>query len=86
MALVDLIDVKKKFGTKSILNNANLTINDKERIAIIGKNGGGKSTLMKIIAGIYTPDEGRVVTQNGINVQYLEQAPNFKSHFTVEQP
>ena len=85
MALVDLIDVKKKFGTKSILNNANLTINDKERIAIIGKNGGGKSTLMKIIAGIYTPDEGRVVTQNGINVQYLEQAPNFKSHFTVEQ-
>ena len=47
MALVDLIDVKKKFGTKSILNNANLTINDKERIAIIGKNGGGKSTLMK---------------------------------------
>ncbi|NLK66768.1 MAG: ABC-F family ATP-binding cassette domain-containing protein [Campylobacteraceae bacterium] len=83
MALIDLIDVSKKFGSDVILDNLNLSIDEKERIAIIGKNGSGKSTLMKIIAGLYQPDDGRVVTQNNINIQYLRQVPKFEEGLTV---
>ena len=51
MALIDLIDVSKKFGANEILNSVSLSVNENEKIAIIGKNGSGKSTLMKIISG-----------------------------------
>lgn len=83
MALIDLIDVTKKFSTDVILNSVNFSINDKERVAIIGKNGGGKSTLMKIIMGVYKADDGRVMLQNGINVQMLDQNPSFDPKFSV---
>ena len=82
MALVDLIDVTKKFGSNVVLDAVNFSVNDKERIAIIGKNGGGKSTLMKILCGIYEVDDGRVVTQNNINIQMLEQAPKFSENLS----
>lgn len=84
MALVDLIDVTKKFGSNVVLDAVNFSVNDKERIAIIGKNGGGKSTLMKILCGIYEVDDGRVVTQNNINIQMLEQAPKFSENLSVK--
>ena len=84
MALVDLIDITKKFGSNVVLDAVNFSVNDKERIAIIGKNGGGKSTLMKILCGIYEVDDGRVVTQNNINIQMLEQAPKFSENLSVK--
>ena len=84
MALVDLIDITKKFGSNVVLDAVNFSVNDKERIAIIGKNGGGKSTLMKILCGIYESDDGRVVTQNNINIQMLEQAPKFSENLSVK--
>ena len=84
MALVDLIDVTKKFGANVVLDSINFSVNDKERIAIIGKNGGGKSTLMKILCGIYEVDDGRVVRQNNINIQMLEQAPKFSENLSVK--
>lgn len=84
MALVDLIGVSKKFGNNVILDDVNFSINDKERIAIIGKNGGGKSTLMKVICKIYEPDEGRVVTQNNIAIHMLSQKPEFEADISVK--
>ena len=84
MALVDLIDVTKKFGSNVVLDAVNFSVNDKERIAIIGKNGGGKSTLMKILCGIYEVDDGRVIRQNNINIQMLEQAPKFNENLSVK--
>ena len=51
MALIDLIDVSKKFGPNEILNKVSLSVNERERIAIIGKNGSGKNTLIKLVAG-----------------------------------
>lgn len=83
MALIDLIDVSKRFGDKIVLENCSLSIAQKERIAIIGKNGGGKSTLMKLICGALKPDNGKVVTQNNISVQMLSQTPKFDDSFTV---
>ena len=59
MALIDLIEISKKFGEKVIFDGANFSINEGERVAIIGKNGEGKSTLMKIICGEYELDDGR---------------------------
>lgn len=83
MAIVDIIDGSKKFGTKVILDGINFSVNDKERIAIIGKNGGGKSTLMKILCSVYELDEGRVITQNGINIQMFSQNPSFDDSMSI---
>ncbi|ASM36572.1 ABC-F family ATP-binding cassette domain-containing protein [Campylobacter sputorum] len=85
MAIIDIIDGSKKFGSKVILDAINFSINDKERIAIIGKNGGGKSTLMKILCSIYSLDDGRVITQNGINIQMFSQNPTFDENMSIKE-
>ena len=85
MALIDLIDVSKKFGANEILNAVNFSVNENEKIAIIGKNGSGKSTLMKIISGEVAADSGRRIVQNLISVEMLAQTPNFNATFTVRQ-
>ena len=83
MALIDLIDVSKKFGANEILNSVSLSVNENEKIAIIGKNGSGKSTLMKIISGEVAADSGRRIVQNLISVEMLAQNPNFNATFIV---
>ncbi|WP_172199073.1 ribosomal protection-like ABC-F family protein [Campylobacter sp. RM16188] len=85
MALVDLIEVSKKFGANEILNQINFSINEREIIAVIGKNGSGKSTLMKLVAGSYEPDTGRRVVQNGIKVEMLAQNPKFDEGISVKE-
>ncbi|WP_221254951.1 ribosomal protection-like ABC-F family protein [Campylobacter sp. 19-13652] len=85
MALIDLIDISKKFSIKQVLNGVSLNINDGERIAIVGKNGGGKSTLMKIINGEYEPDEGRVIRQANISIDMLAQSPKFDDALRVKE-
>lgn len=84
MALIDLIEVSKRFGDKEILKDASFSVNEKERIAIIGKNGGGKSTLMKILCGSYEIDKGRIITQNNLSIQMLSQAPKFSDGLSVK--
>ncbi|MCR4941718.1 MAG: ABC-F family ATP-binding cassette domain-containing protein [Campylobacter sp.] len=83
MALIDLIEVSKKFDTKEILNEVSLSIGEHEKIAIIGKNGGGKSTLMKILCGVLESDSGRVIRQNNIKVEMLAQQPKFEANLSV---
>ena len=84
MALIELIDVTKKFGSHVVLDGVNFALDANERVAVIGKNGGGKSTLMKIIAGLCEIDEGRVITQNGLNIQMLAQTPKFNENLSVK--
>ena len=84
MALIDLIDVSKKFGPNEILNKISLSVNERERIAIIGKNGSGKSTLMKLVAGSLEPDSGRRIAQGGVKVEMLAQNPKFDDAATVK--
>ncbi|WP_103639507.1 ribosomal protection-like ABC-F family protein [Campylobacter concisus] len=83
MALIDLIDVSKKFGANEILNSVSLSVNENEKIAIIGKNGSGKSTLMKIVSGELAADSGRRIVQSLISVEMLAQNPNFNATFSV---
>jgi len=85
MALLDLIGISKAYESKKILTNIDFSINEGERIAIIGKNGGGKSTLMKIVAGKLDFDEGRRVVQNNIKIEMLDQNPTFKDDITVKE-
>lgn len=84
MALIELIDVTKKFGSHVVLDGVNFALDANERVAIIGKNGGGKSTLIKIVAGLCETDEGRVITQNGLNIQMLAQTPKFEDNLSVK--
>jgi len=84
LALIELIDVTKKFGSHVVLDGVNFALGANERVAVIGKNGGGKSTLMKIIAGLCETDEGRVITQNGLNIQMLTQTPKFDENLSVK--
>ena len=84
MALIELIDVTKKFGSNVVLDGVNFALDANERVAVIGKNGGGKSTLIKIVAGLCETDEGRVITQNGLNIQMLAQTPKFEDNLSVK--
>lgn len=84
MALIELIDVTKKFGSNVVLDGVNFALDANERVAVIGKNGGGKSTLIKIVAGLCETDEGRIITQNGLNIQMLAQTPKFEDNLSVK--
>ena len=85
MALVDLIDINKKFEAQKILCNVEFHLDEGERVALIGKNGSGKSTLMKIIDKTIEPDSGEVITKNGIKIKRLLQQPKFKQGLTVRE-
>ncbi len=84
MALLDLIALSKAYETNKILQEVDFSIAKGERIAIIGKNGGGKSTLMKICRGVLDFDDGRRVVKNGIKIQMLDQQPIFKDNLSVK--
>ncbi|ECC2230828.1 ABC-F family ATP-binding cassette domain-containing protein [Campylobacter coli] len=85
MALIDLIDASKKFGEKIVLNEANFSANEGEKIAIIGKNGKGKSSLLKALLGTLALDSGRVVRQNGKSIAMLSQTVDFSANLSVKE-
>lgn len=85
MALLDLLEISKAYETQKILTEVDFFINEGERIAIIGKNGGGKSTLMKIINGTLEIDDGRRIIQNGLKVEMLSQTPSFEEDLSVKE-
>jgi ABC transport system ATP-binding/permease protein len=72
--LINVEAVSKSFGIKPLLDNVSLGINAGERIGVVGRNGGGKSTLMKVIAGIEAPDSGRVSKSSSLSMGILNQA------------
>lgn len=76
-------NISKSYSEKALFNNINLGISEGDKIGVIGINGTGKTTLLKIIAGIETPDEGRVVKGNSARVEYLPQNPYFEPEARV---
>ncbi len=85
MALIDLIGVSKSYESQKILTEVDFFLDEGERVAIIGKNGGGKSTLLKIVHGSLDFDEGRRVVQNNIKIELLPQNPTFKDDISVRE-
>ena len=73
MALVTLKEVTVRFGGPAVLDKATLSIEKGERACVTGRNGEGKSTLLKLLAGQLEPDEGEVVRSKGLTVAYVGQ-------------
>lgn len=85
MALIDLIEASKKFGDKIVLNEVNFSANEGEKIAIIGKNGEGKSTFLKTLLGTLPLDSGRIIRQNGKSIAMLSQTVDFNANLSVKE-
>ena len=81
--LINLESVSKQYGVAPILDSVSLGVSESERVGVVGRNGGGKSTLMKIIAGVDTPDEGRVTRSSWAKVGYLNQSDSAPAATTV---
>ena len=75
--------ISKTFGEKELFNQVTLGVNDGDKIGVIGVNGTGKSTFLKIIAGIEVPDEGQIVKGRSVTVEYLPQTPEFLENDTI---
>ncbi|MGN0746166.1 MAG: ATP-binding cassette domain-containing protein, partial [Aristaeellaceae bacterium] len=73
MILLSLQGVQKSFGTNEVLRDASLVLQDGQRMGLVGVNGCGKSTLMKIIAGLESSDGGSITMQKGLKLGYLAQ-------------
>ena len=73
MALITLHNVTLGFGNAPVLENISLSIEPGARACVTGRNGEGKSTLLKVLAGVLEPDSGEVLRQNGLRVAYLPQ-------------
>ncbi len=83
MALIDLFEIKKQYDIKLLLDNVDFHLNEGERIAVVGQNGCGKSTLMKIALGTEEPTEGKRVVANTLQIEMLAQQPRFEATLTV---
>ena len=83
MALLTLTGAHLAYGHWPLLDGAELTIETGERIGLIGRNGSGKSSLLKILAGRETPDDGVVQLQQGLRVMLVEQEPAFTDGASV---
>ena len=77
MNILNIEHVSKVFGEKVVLDDVSYGVHQGDKIGIIGINGTGKSTILKIIGGLEEPDEGQVITQNGLRITYLPQMPEF---------
>jgi len=81
---ISLGKIKKNYGFKNILNNLSLEVKTKEKIALIGANGSGKTTILKIISGIEGIDDGSVSIKNGATIGFLSQIPEYNEEIAKD--
>ncbi|NDI27285.1 MAG: ABC transporter ATP-binding protein, partial [Burkholderiaceae bacterium] len=83
MALIALTNAKLAFGHHPLLDQTNLALEEGERVGLIGRNGTGKSSLLKILAGIEKLDDGLLQIQQGLRIAYVAQEPILDSKNTI---
>ena len=83
--MISIDNLKVEFGVKPLFDNVSFVINDKDRIALVGKNGAGKSTMLKIICGLQKPISGNVAIPNDTTIGYLPQVMNLQDNTTVRE-
>lgn len=83
MNLINIEKVTKSYTERKLFDNASFSVQEREKIGIVGINGTGKSTLLKIVAGLEEPDEGSVIRANHIVINYLPQNPEFDGKKSV---
>ncbi len=81
--MIALDNISVRFGGFDLFKSVSLMINDKEKVALVGKNGAGKSTLLKLITGIESPEDGKVVVPRDQTIGYLPQKMIIKDNLTV---
>ena len=84
MNILNIEHIGKVFGEKVIFEDASFGIHQGDKIGIVGINGTGKTTLLRLAAGVEEPDQGQVVCQNNLKLAYLPQSPEFPLEATVE--
>ena len=83
MSLLMMEGIVKSFGDKSVLNNISFGINDGEKIGLLGVNGTGKTTLLKIMAGVESADKGNIIKSNDLRIEFMSQNPEFDDEATI---
>lgn len=83
MNIINIEHISKIYGDKTIFQDASFGVHQGDKIGIIGINGTGKSTLLKMVAQVEEPDEGQIIRQNSLKIAYLPQNPEFPEHATV---
>ncbi|MBQ8961243.1 MAG: ABC-F family ATP-binding cassette domain-containing protein [Ruminococcus sp.] len=83
MILLSAQDISKTYMERKVLDRVSFFLGEGDKVGLIGINGTGKSTLLRILAGVEEPDLGQVVRTNGIRISYLPQIPEFDPHGTV---
>jgi ATP-binding cassette subfamily F protein uup len=83
MALITLLDAQLAFGHVALLDHADFSLETQERVGLIGRNGAGKSSMLKILGGMDKPDDGTVQVQSGTRISYVAQEPQLDGDATV---
>ena len=83
MILLSAQNISKTYMERKVLNNVSFFLNEGDKVGIIGINGTGKSTLLRILAGAEEADSGNIIRTNGVRISYLPQIPEFDSHGTI---
>ena len=83
--MISVEGLRVEFGVKPLFANASFVINDRDRVALVGKNGAGKSTLLKILCGQQKPTSGVVSVPNDTTIGYLPQVMNLQDSMTVRE-
>lgn len=83
MNILSLDNISKHYGDKMLFSNVSLHVNDYDKIGLIGVNGTGKTTLLRIIAGVEGLDDGEYRLTNGMNIEYLPQNPEYNPESTI---
>ena len=81
--MISVEHLKVEFSAKALFEDVSFVVNKRDRIALVGKNGAGKSTMLKIIAGMQQPTDGRVAVQREVSVGYLPQVMVLSDDTTV---
>jgi len=83
MALITLLDAQLAFGHVPLLDHADFSLETQERVGLIGRNGAGKSSMLKILGGMEKPDDGTLQVQSGTRIAYVAQEPQLDADATV---
>ncbi|UCU98710.1 ATP-binding cassette domain-containing protein [Acidovorax radicis] len=83
MALITLLDAQLAFGHVALLDHAGFSLETAERVGLIGRNGAGKSSLLKILGGFAKPDDGSLQMQQGVRIAFVAQEPSLDASATV---
>jgi ATP-binding cassette subfamily F protein uup len=78
-------NISKSYGDRTLFNDLSFGINEGQKIGFVAKNGTGKTTIINIIAGLDSPDQGQVITRKNVKISFLTQNPDLDPKLTVEE-